>query len=173
MMTPIRQAVLCLVTLWLPLAAGGCVWVQGPKSVNSSPPPPPAQVSAADDHRSIQTLRNDNTQLRAQMEKLERDHSNWMAAVDQRRGQIDDLKRQRKNLERDRDKYKKMLKKMHLAGMFASLDPCQGLPRKDRDLRLSALLPCPAETAQKGQPSLREFRVRVRRAFGDHSSMSL
>ena len=88
---------------------GGCL------VVNSKPPPSqtyvapaPAQAQSAD-AQTMNQLRQENAQLRAQRDKLEQDSRQWQSAVDARQQELNDLKAQRDQIKKERDRYKKAL----------------------------------------------------------------
>ena len=103
-------AVVCLLAAGCLLA--GCVNVKadasgmgkGGEPRYSSPPPP------ASDPRSVSDLQRENAQLRQTLADLEKNHADWQAAIDRQKDEIRDLKRQRDELKKDRDRYKKALK---------------------------------------------------------------
>lgn len=89
--------------------AGGC----GQLTIRESQPRTSSAAGAAAppvETRSAGELRQENAGLRQQVEKLEKEDRNWVAAIDQKKDETRDLKRQRDDLKKDRDKYKKMLK---------------------------------------------------------------
>jgi len=69
------------------------------------------QAAPADDGRSAGRIRDENASLRATMQDLERRHSSLASAVAMHEQKKDSLKRQRKLVEKDRDRYKKLLDK--------------------------------------------------------------
>ncbi len=105
------MALLCLLAVGLLLA--GCVDVkadasgfgQGDRARYTSAPPDPAS-----DPRSISDLQRENAQLRQRLATLEKEHEDWQSAIDRQKDGIHDLKRQRDDLKKDRDRYKKALR---------------------------------------------------------------
>jgi septal ring factor EnvC (AmiA/AmiB activator) len=100
-------ALICLVAAGSLLA--GCIDVRADASglgrgdqpgYTSAPPP-------ASDPRSIPDLQRENAQLRDRLARLEKDHAGWQAATDRQKDEIRDLKRQRDDLKKDRDRWKK------------------------------------------------------------------
>jgi septal ring factor EnvC (AmiA/AmiB activator) len=106
------MALLCLLAAGLLLA--GCVDIKADASgfgrgdrarYTSAPPPDPAS-----DARSISDLQRENAQLRGRLAELEKQHEGWQSAIDRQKDGIHDLKRQRDDLKKDRDRYKKALR---------------------------------------------------------------
>jgi septal ring factor EnvC (AmiA/AmiB activator) len=95
------------------LLAAGCVNVKadasglGKSSERTAAPPP----NAAADSRSVADLQRENAQLRDRLNQLEKDRQAWQSTVDRQKDEIHALKQQRENLEKERDRYKKALKK--------------------------------------------------------------
>ena len=93
---------------WLLWAAGGCADI----TVRNPPPEPAAQpAQPAQDGRPAERISQDNAALRAALAGLEQRHGRVVADVEARQRQKDTLKRQREQVEDDRDRYKKRLKK--------------------------------------------------------------
>ena len=93
------------------LLAGGCLIV----NEHASPPRSQAVAStpaaAPVDSRSVEDLRRENAALRPRLATLEDYNNRWRAAIDQRDGEIRELKRQRERLEDERDEAKDAAKK--------------------------------------------------------------
>lgn len=68
-----------------------------------------AQMPA--DNRPAGELQKENAQLRQQLSKLEEDNNKWQAAVDARKEQLKSLERQRDQVEKDRNRYKKAMER--------------------------------------------------------------
>lgn len=67
--------------------------------------PPPT------DNRPIGDITRENTQLRERLAKLEKDCQGWQAAVNNRETEKDGLKRQRDEVKKDRDRWKRAAKR--------------------------------------------------------------
>ena len=89
--------------------ASGCadIKVRRPKYER----PAAYQAAPADDGRAVERIRDENASLRATKQDLERRHRSLGSAVETQDQQKDILKRQRKLVEKDRDRYKKLLDK--------------------------------------------------------------
>lgn len=105
-----------IVTLLVVLAglmvAGGCVNVEakapreiGTSSESTVATPPPA------DGRTASQLMQDNNKLRSQQATLEKQYSDWRLSLDKQKDEINALKNQRELVKKERDRYKKALKK--------------------------------------------------------------
>ena len=68
-------------------------------------PPDPAS-----DPRSTADLQRENAQLRTRLAGLEKDYAGWQTALDRQKSDKRELERQRDELKKDRDRYKKLLK---------------------------------------------------------------
>jgi septal ring factor EnvC (AmiA/AmiB activator) len=93
------------------LLAAGCVNVKADasglgKSDTAAPPPNPAS-----DSRNVPDLQRENARLRERLSQLEKDHQVWQSTLDRQKDEIHQLKEQRDDLKKDRDRYKKALKK--------------------------------------------------------------
>ncbi len=106
------MALLCLSAVGGLLA--GCIDVKADASgfgrgdrarYTSAPPPDPAS-----DPRSVSDLQRENARLRERLAALERQHEGWQSTIDREKDGIHDLKRQRDDLKKDRDHYRKALK---------------------------------------------------------------
>src|ERR1035437_8109325 len=72
--------------------------------------PSSSSTAQQPDNRPAADIQRENAQLRPRLEKLEKDVKDWTAAVEGEKDQINDLKRQRKDIEKDRDRWKKAAK---------------------------------------------------------------
>lgn len=103
--------ILCLMAGGLLLA--GCIdikadasdWGAGSGARQTTAPPP----DPAADPRSVGDLQRENAQLREKLAELERDRDRWQSVIARQKEGIRDLERQRDDLKRDRDRYKKAL----------------------------------------------------------------
>jgi len=92
-------------------ALSGCIIVDTPssdgKDSGSAYSAPPTQAQT--DNRTFGDLRRENSLLRPQLTKLEEQHRIRLATVEKRQDEINALKRQRNELKKERDRYKKAL----------------------------------------------------------------
>jgi chromosome segregation ATPase len=72
--------------------------------------PPPSSTAQQPDNRPAAEIQRENAQLRPRLEKFEKDFKDWTAAVESKKDEINELKRQRKDIEKDRDRWKKAAK---------------------------------------------------------------
>ncbi len=93
-------------------ALSGCIVVDTPSSggrdSGAAYNAPPTQ--AQPDNRTFGDLGRENSLLRPQLAKLEEQHRIRLAAVEKRQDEISELKRQRNELKKERDRYRKALK---------------------------------------------------------------
>ncbi|MFB3893663.1 MAG: hypothetical protein ACE15C_16745 [Phycisphaerae bacterium] len=88
------------------ILASGCA--TGKLDIGASDDRPPASSTVQQpDDRPAADIQRENALLRARLEKLEKDYKDWTASIDSKKAEIDDLKRQRKEIEKDRDRWKK------------------------------------------------------------------
>jgi len=106
MMSPFALAFCGLLAL---TAATGCADVK----VRSPQPDQSAAYQSApvDDGRTAASIRDENASLRETMRSLEQKHSSLASAVAAEEDRKDGLERRLEQVEKDRDRYEKLLKK--------------------------------------------------------------
>ncbi len=102
------RTILCLC---LPAAIAMMVGCSASANVTHDESPPPRAAAPVDDGRSATDLRRENERLRERLGTLEEENKAWLANIDRRKADIKDLERRRDDLEKDRDRYKKLAKK--------------------------------------------------------------
>ncbi len=109
-MTRITIIMLCGAGMAMAILVAGCYQGKVDIAPGSNQPAASSSTPQQPDNRPVADIQRENAVLRARLEKLEKDYKDWTASMDSKKAEIDDLKRQRKDIEKDRDRWKKAAK---------------------------------------------------------------